>query len=196
MKKDFQTSSKAPVNSVCTDAVNFVMDNVFDWDSHKEHDGLRLSYEDCKTLAKSLKTNLRSTCPDVHDEKMLENYTELLHNNWAGQFSDIKDLTQKVVTAHMEAEVRNFEPMKSLSRFLNGKIDFMETHYHEVSHAQEVPVHVLSDAMESKEDSARSNVENRTALVQQFAGVVDNAKASENSYARRKFPGLFKMLGM
>jgi|GEM_PF-3190289 len=198
MKKEFETSAqttRVPVNSVSVDAVNFIMDNVFDWESHKEHAGLRFSYEDCKTLAKSLKINLEATCPDVYGQKALDRYGDLLHNNWAGEFDDIKDLTRSLVVAYLEAEVGNREPLESLNRKMKGKINFMETHYHEVSHAQELPTHVLSDAMESKDDSARTNVEGRTALVQQVTDVIDKGTAAETSFARRKFPGLFKLVG-
>jgi hypothetical protein len=56
MKKEFEATThsktpsahteKVPVNSVTIDAVNFIMDNVFDWESQKEHAGLRMTYED------------------------------------------------------------------------------------------------------------------------------------------------------
>jgi len=196
MKKVFETSSKAPINSVSTDAINFVMDNVFDWDSHNEHDGLRFTYDDAKTLARSLKTNLHATCPKVNGAELLEHYDDLIHKNWAGQFSDIKKLTHKVIEAFMEAEVKNLEPMRSLNRKLKGKINYMEKHYHEVSHAEELPVHVLSDALESKEDNARTNIESKTAVIQQIAETVGTGTAAEIGQVRKKRPGIFKILGM
>lgn len=276
MKEEFDTASttSVPVNSVTVDAVNFIMDNVFDWDSHKEHAGLRMSYEDCKTLAKSLQANLESTCPHVHGRKVidgfdahiggriqslrmqknlsqedvashigvtpaqlqqletgadkvyattlfklsqyigepvtsfyegydaaktpqsslsttLQDYVELLHNNWVGQFSDIKHLTRSVIRVYLEAESGNRAPLESLGRQLKGKINFMETHYPDVSHAQGVPLHVLSEAMEKQEDGPRQAVESRTALAQQLCDVIDQGTAAQTSVARRKLPGLF-----
>ena len=199
MKKEFDTASTSahatPAASVTVDAVNFIMDNIFDWDSHKEHAGLRMSYDDCKTLAKSLKTNLEATCPDVHGRKAIDLYGELLHNNWAGEFSDIKDLTHAVVRVYLEAEAGNRAPLESLGRQMQGKINFMERHYQEVAHTEELPVHMLSDAMDKKEEGPRQMVENRVALAQEICGVIDQGTASETSVARRKFPGIFKLVG-
>lgn len=168
MKKEFQTTThststtpskptahteKVPVNSVSVDAVNFIMENVFDWESHKEHAGLRMTYEDCKVLVKSLKANLSATCPDVNDNDVTDLYGELLHNNWAGQFQDIKDLTEKVVTSYLEAEMGNFEPITTAKRLMKGKISYMEKHYNEVGHKDDVPMHVMAEAMD-KSDKA------------------------------------------
>lgn len=169
MKKEFQTTThstssatpskpvthteKVPVNSVSVDAVNFIMENVFDWESQKEHAGLRMTYEDCKILVKSLKANLAATCPDVIDNDVTDAFGELLHNNWAGQFQDIKDLTQKVVVSYLEAEMGNFEPITAVKRQMNGKISYMEKHYSDVGHKDDVPMHVVAEAMD-KSDKA------------------------------------------
>lgn len=166
MKKEFQTTThststipskptahteKVPVNSVSVDAVNFIMDNVFDWESQKEHAGLRMTYEDCKVLVKSLKANLIATCPDVVDHDVTDLYGELLHNNWAGQFQDIKDLTEKVVVSYLEAEMGNFEPITAVKRQMKGKISYMEKHYSDVSHKDDVPAHVMATAMDKSD---------------------------------------------
>ncbi len=280
MKKDFETSStnSVPVNSVSVDAINFIMDNVFDWDSHKEHAGLRMSYDDYQTLAKSLRASLESACPHVHGRKVidgfdahiggriyslrmknnlsqedvashigvtsqliekfetgadkvyattlfklsqyigepvtsffegydaaktpqsslsttLQNYIELLHNNWAGELSEIKGLTRSVVQVYLEAEAGNRASLETLGRELKGRINYMETHYADVTHAQELPVHMLSNAMETKEDNARTAVEGKTAFAQQVGDVIKQGKAGETSLARSKFPGLFKLVG-
>lgn len=182
MKKQFEASThstssatvaptahteKVPVNSVTIDAVNFIMENVFDWESQKAHAGLRITYEDCKILVKSLKSNLVATCPDVGDHDVTDLFGELLHNNWAGEFQDIKDLTQKVVTAYLEAEMGNLEPITTAKRQMKGKIAFMETHYSDVSHKDDVPAHILVESMDRNEkaNNAGGNLESRKALV-------------------------------
>ncbi|QQG36218.1 MAG: hypothetical protein HYS17_00030 [Micavibrio aeruginosavorus] len=93
-------SSSAPVNSVTVDAVNFIMDNV--WDAHKQHVGLRLGYDDCRKLSRPLKSNLQSTCPHSRSADAVKLFAELSHNNWVGEFQDIRDLTRRVVVAVME----------------------------------------------------------------------------------------------
>lgn len=162
MKKEFKATTpskpvthteKVPVNSISVDAVNFIMENVFDWEAQKEHAGLRMTYEDCKTLVKSLKANLAATCPDVGDHDVTDLYGELLHNNWAGELQDIKDLTEKVVTSYLEAEMGNFEPIIALKRQMKGKITYMEKHYSDVGHKEGVPMHIVVEAMD-KSDKA------------------------------------------
>ncbi len=182
MKKEFENSThtpstvsttptaptipaeRAPVNSVSIDAVNFIMDNVFDWEAQKEHAGLRITYEDCKTLVKSLRANLDATCPDVRDNDVTDLYGELLHNNWAGQYQDIKDLTEKVVSSYLEAEMGYMEPITALKRQMKGKINFMETHYSDVGHSEDVPTHVLAETLDKK-GSLGESLESRKASV-------------------------------
>jgi hypothetical protein len=165
MKKEFEAIQKHTVNSVTIDAVNFIMENVFDWEGQTQHGGLRMNYQDCRTLVKSLKANLGATCPDVGDHDITDLYGELLHNNWAGEFPDIKDLTYKVVIAYMEAEMGNLEPATTIKRQMKGKIAFMETHYSEVSHSDNVPSHVMAEAMDKGDARGGGSLESRKSSV-------------------------------
>ncbi|MCM2342976.1 MAG: hypothetical protein NDJ24_00275 [Alphaproteobacteria bacterium] len=187
------TSQSVPLNSVTVDAVNFIMDNIFDWDAHQQHAGLRMSYQDYKKLSQSLKANLQSTCPGSRSADAVELYAELLHNNWAGEFQDIRDLTRRVVVAAMEAEVGEPQSLKSLTLQLKGKIDFMEAHYPAVRHREEVPMHVKAAVMDKREDGPRQKVEGLQALAAQAQEVIDRRSSAETSQARRKFTGLFKL---
>lgn len=189
----FPATASVPVNSVTVDAVNFIMDNIFDWDAHKQHAGLRLGYDDCKKLSQSLKANLQSTCSNSRSAETVELYTELLHNNWAGEFQDIYDLTRRVVVAAMEAEIGEPQSLKTLALQLKGKADFMEAHYPDVRHREELPVHVAAAVMEKRDDGPRQKVEGLQSLAAQAQAVIDQRSSAETSKARRRFTGLFKL---
>lgn len=187
------TASSVPLNSVTVDAVNFLMDNIFDWDAHQQHAGLRMGYQDYKKLSQSLKANLQATCPGSRSADTVELYAELLHNNWAGEFQDIRDLTRRIVVAAMEAEVSDPLPLKSLTLQLKGKLDFMTAHYPDVRHREELPMHVTAAVMEKREDGARQKIETLQSLAGQAQAVIDRRSSAETSQARRKFTGLFKL---
>lgn len=191
MKKEFEnTTAKSPLitpaQTISVDAINFIMDNIFDWESQKTYAGLRVTYEDCKTLVKSLKLNLTATCPDVRDEDATGLYAELLHNNWAGELQDIKELTEKLVSAYLEAELGNLEPITTLKRQMKGKINFMEAHYSDVSHKDDVPMHILAETMEKK-GGFSANLEGRKnsvmALIQEKRGHNGDLLDGENDPA-------------
>gem|GEM_PF-7058776 len=114
-----------------------------------------------------MKANLIATCPDVVDRDVTDLYGELLHNNWAGQFQDIKDLTQKVVVSYLEAEMGNFEPITAVKRQMKGKISYMEKHYSDVGHKDDVPMHVMAEAMDKtdKTSGLGGSLESRKSTV-------------------------------
>ncbi len=201
MKKSFESQAsipteKVPVNSITIDAIDFVFENVFDWGAHTQHAGLRMTYEDGKKLVLSLEQNLRSTCPDVGDDAVFDAFAEMLHNNWAGEFDDVKLLTRRVIGAYMEAEQGYMEPLVALKREMKGKIRFMESHYSDVGHNAELPVHVTAAIMEKSDKSEpRQSVESLTETMNKARALVDGNTAQATGQAKRKFPGLFKMLG-
>lgn len=185
---------KDAAEGVTIDAVEYVMNNIFDWDAQKEHAGLRMGFSDCKVLSQSLRQNLKSACPSVRDEALFEHYEDLLHNNWAGDFQQIQSLTADVVRASMEAEIGSAASLKELKHKMKGRIEFMETHYPDVRHPEELAVHVKAAIMEQRDDdSRRQGVQAMTDMADQARTIMGKASAAENAVMSRKFPLLYRM---
>jgi len=178
------------------DAVQFIMDNVFDWEGQQKHAGLRLTYEDSKKLARSLERNLVATCPDVKDAQVFELFGELVHNNWLGEFDDIKAMTKRVVIAFLDSEMGSPDGLADLKREMKGKIKFMETHFSDVSHRAGLPLHVAAEVME-KNDRAetRQGAQGLSDNLNQIRTIVESGGQGRANFARRKFPGLFRLIG-
>ncbi|MFN3826525.1 MAG: hypothetical protein ACK4NR_02740 [Micavibrio sp.] len=190
MKEEFEDASKPEID---VDAVDYIMNNVFDWDAHKEHAGLRMGFHDCKVLSQSLRQNLKSSCPSVRDDQAFDYYEDLIHNNWAGDFQQIQELTSDVIRAFIEADMGEPGSLGRVKKAMKNRINYMETHYSEVRHSEELPMHVTAALMEKRDDDSRRNTIDRVNNITEKArGVMDMASAAENSVMRRKFPVLYK----
>lgn len=158
------------------DAVNMIMDNVFDWESHEKHDGQRMEFRDYKNLVQSLKLNLSQACPDVKDDKVFDLFAELAHNGWMGSFQDLKQKTKTIIEAFLDVELGKREKLETVKRQMAGKIKFMERHYSDVGHREGVPLYTMANIMDHSDDAAKYKNAKQKSRGAEIAGQLEQSR--------------------
>ncbi len=129
-------------------AVQMVMENIFDWDFHERHHGDTLTPQVLSRLMISLGKNLKATCPSVPYVAVLNLYNELIENRWLGDITNIRYITQGVIEACLEAQNGNPQPLEKVERYFRGNILFHERFYPAVRQDGKVPLRMLAAALE------------------------------------------------
>ena len=191
-------SKAVKTNQTPVDAVRFIMDNILDWDHQQKYGGMRMTTAMNTLLLKSLRMNLNSACPHVQDHEAFDLYGELSIRNWHGDFDTMKSTTETLIRGFIEAERGDPSYLQAIKGSMLRRIDFMERHYHDVAHDPGVPLHVTAEAMEKNDRiEPRQNAEALSGPLHTIRTIVDTGgQGRANSIAKRRFPGLCRLIGL
>ncbi len=129
-------------------AVQMLMENIFDWDFHERHHGDTLTRADLLRLAKSLRSNMKATCPSVPNIQVIDLFAELAENKWLGDVLNIKHVTQSIIEAYLDAQNGNPAPLEKAQRLFQGSIRYHERFYAALAGDGKVPLRTLAAVLE------------------------------------------------
>lgn len=132
-------------------AVQMVMENVFDWDKHDAHHGETMTPQLCVILVRSLQQNLESSCPIAKDDEIFDYFHCLITKNWLGDYMNAKTQTRAVIDAVLMAQNGRAKPLSILRAQMASSITFHERFFFAVEHSHEVPMKTIAQALELRE---------------------------------------------
>jgi hypothetical protein len=153
VSRDFHDRAMSLANNANPDmrdvnAVQMVMENIFDWDFHERHHGDTLTREVLSVLVKTLKKNLKATCPSVPSAEVMDLFSDLVENRWLGDITNIRDVTRGVVEAVLDAQNGNGKPLEKVERIFRGSVRFHERFYAGLGQDSKIPLRTLAAVLE------------------------------------------------
>ncbi|MDB5490711.1 MAG: hypothetical protein JWO78_560 [Micavibrio sp.] len=136
-------------------AVQMMMENIFDWDSHDRHNGENMTPPQYYKLAKSLRVNLEAACPVMKNDRIFDHF-EMLANRFMGDFLITKARTQEIVEAGFMAQIGDVQSLDILRERLCKTAAFYDRFYPNLGHPGKLPMKAIANAMEKHADRGGS----------------------------------------
>jgi hypothetical protein len=136
-------------------AVQMMMENIFDWEYHAAHNGETMTPPMYYKLAKSLRANIVAACPVMKNDRIFDHF-EMLANRFMGDFMITRNKTQQIVEASLMAQIGNEQTLNTLRETLGKTARFYERFYPNSDHKGKLPMKAIANAMERHADRGGS----------------------------------------
>lgn len=145
------TRNNADPEKSHVNAVQMMMENIFEWDTHDAHNGETMTPPMYYKLAKSLRINLEAACPVMKGDKIFDHF-EMLANRFMGDFMITRARTKEIVETALMAQIGNDQPLNTLRDKLNKTAGYYDRFYPNLGHQGKLPMKAIASAMEKKAD--------------------------------------------